>query len=183
MLDTAFRPALAPDLLSVNNLKAEGVPGSKIRFVGNIMIDTLEANRVRASQKDLSEIIKTNTLRLLREEEYMLSGKRDPASGKYAVITIHRPSNVDNREKFRNILDLLTEEFPDDLPVIWPVHPRARKNMESFGFFAEVLGNPKMILLEPVGYIEMLRLNMGARIILTDSGGLQEECTYLALPA
>jgi UDP-N-acetylglucosamine 2-epimerase (non-hydrolysing) len=104
-------------------------------------------------------------------------------SDNFAVLTIHRPSNVDDAKNFKSILSLLIKELPEDLPILWPVHPRTRKNMEGFGYFNEIADHPKFILLEPLGYLEMLRLNMSARIMLTDSGGLQEECTFLELHA
>ncbi|MFZ0283084.1 MAG: UDP-N-acetylglucosamine 2-epimerase (non-hydrolyzing) [Bacteroidales bacterium] len=175
---------LAPDMLSVSNLKAEGVPDSKIRFVGNIMIDTLEDHRVQASQLKIIEIIDRNLIKRAGGAGQSAGGQQHhfSQSDNFAVLTIHRPSNVDDAKNFKSILSLLIKELPEDLPILWPVHPRARKNMEGFGYFNEIADNPKFILLEPLGYLEMLRLNMSARIMLTDSGGLQEECTILGTP-
>ena len=180
---------LAPDLLSVQNLKAEGIPDSRIRFVGNIMIDTLEGNRLKASKIDINKIIDQNLIDRARGVRGAASGIMHPEdltlnieTDNFALLTIHRPSNVDDENKFRSLLRVMIEEFPDNFPVIWPVHPRARKNMERFGFFKEIADNHKIILLEPLGYLEMLRLNMSAKIMLTDSGGLQEECTVLGTP-
>lgn len=167
---------LVPDKLSAENLRKEGVPEEKIKFVGNIMIDTLEANREKASALQLTTIFSQNiasgcTL------PYVI-----PGNGSYAVMTLHRPSNVDKKEVFEPLINFLLGEVSDDHPLIWPIHPRARKQLEKFGLMEKVINHPGVILLEPVGYHEMLRLNMGARIMLTDSGGLQEECCVLGTP-
>jgi UDP-N-acetylglucosamine 2-epimerase (non-hydrolysing) len=95
---------------------------------------------------------------------------------------LHRPSNVDYPEIFGPIVNFLTNTVCSDMPVIWPIHPRAKKMLESFGLWDSLAGNERIILLHPIGYHEMLRLNMGASILLTDSGGLQEECTILGTP-
>jgi UDP-N-acetylglucosamine 2-epimerase (non-hydrolysing) len=103
-------------------------------------------------------------------------------SEKYAVMTLHRPSNVDHREIFGPIIDFLVGEVSTQFPLLWPIHPRAKKQLESFGLWEKVLNAPNLILLHPIGYHDMLRLNMSAKILLTDSGGLQEECTILGTP-
>ena len=100
----------------------------------------------------------------------------------FAVITLHRPSNVDNEQVFVPLIDFLLDEVGRDFRLIWPIHPRAKKQLKAFGLWEKVLENRSIILLEPIGYIEMLRLNMGAKIILTDSGGLQEECCIIGTP-
>ncbi len=105
-----------------------------------------------------------------------------PEDDNYAVVTLHRPSNVDYKEIFEPIVRFLKDIVSEDMPVIWSVHPRTMKQLELFGLWEELLKTEKMILLHPVGYQEMLRLNMGARLLLTDSGGLQEECTILGTP-
>ena len=164
---------LAPDMLSVQNLRAEGVPEKKIRFVGNIMIDTLEANRKRARSLDVNEIIR----------RYSLSHDNDhKLDSSYAVLTIHRPSNVDSAEVLEPIVSFLTGEVAEELTLLWPVHPRTEKRLAEFGLYGRVAANRNIILMEPVGYLDMLRLNMEARVMLTDSGGLQEECTVLGTP-
>jgi UDP-N-acetylglucosamine 2-epimerase (non-hydrolysing) len=176
---------LAPDALSVENLKSEGVPDSKIRFVGNIMIDTLEANRGKAEKLDVGEIIERN---------YKDAGHTTHGSGKsatldiqpdtdnFAVITLHRPSNVDSIEVLGPIVNFLKDEAAGDLLLLWPIHPRTKKMLAGFGLSEKVARHKNIILLEPLGYLDMLRLNMGARLIFTDSGGLQEECTVLGTP-
>ena len=166
---------LTPDKLSIENLKQEGVPDEKIGFVGNIMIDTLEAQREKAAALKVEDVIRENLL---------LEGSKIPEieEGEFAVMTLHRPSNVDHREIFTPMIDFLTGEVSAERPLFWPIHPRARKMLEEFGLWDKVVNTPNLVLLRPIGYHDMLRLNMGAKIFLTDSGGLQEECTVLGTP-
>ena len=164
---------LTPDTLSGENLRKEGVPEEKIKFVGNIMIDTLEANREKASQLKIDDIIKQNSL-----TPNPLSLIPNP----YSLITLHRPSNVDQKSILEPIVRFLSEEVAADMPLLWPIHPRTEKQMKAFGLMDMVIDNPNIILMHPLGYHEMLRLNMDATIMLTDSGGLQEECTVLGTP-
>lgn len=163
-----------PDQISGENLRKEGVEESRIRFVGNIMIDTLETNRNIAEQLSIKRII----------EENLLFGRSfsEPEENNYAVITLHRPSNVDFKEIFEPISDFLTNQVSKDMPLLWPIHPRAKKQLEAYGLWQQLINTKQIILLHPLGYHEMLRLNMGARMFLTDSGGLQEECTILGTP-
>jgi len=95
---------------------------------------------------------------------------------------MHRPSNVDSPDVLGPLLDFLCDEVCGDMPLIWPVHPRSQKNLKTFGLWEKALQTQNLILLRPVGYHEMLRLNMGAKVMLTDSGGLQEECCVLGTP-
>lgn len=163
-----------PDHISGDNLRKEGTEESRIRFVGNIMIDTLEANRHKAEKLTIANIIQNN---LLFERTFPV-----PEEDNYAVVTLHRPSNVDYKAIFEPIARFLKEIVSKDMPVIWPIHPRAMKQLELFGLWEELKMTERLILLYPLGYHEMLRLNMGARVLLTDSGGLQEECTILGTP-
>jgi UDP-N-acetylglucosamine 2-epimerase (non-hydrolysing) len=167
---------LTPDLLSNENLRKEGVPEEKIKFVGNIMIDTLESKRMEASKLEISEIIQSNSLHT--------SGNRQPVTGdrKYALMTLHRPSNVDDPEILTSIINFLCDDIATKMPLIWPIHPRTKGRIQEFSLWTKVMENDKIILLNPLGYLEMLRLNMDAKIMLTDSGGLQEECTVLGTP-
>lgn len=167
---------LTPDRLSSENLIKEGTPDNRIVFVGNIMIDTLESNRRKAEALNIRDIISRNL-----EAGYSLKTSV-PVDKRYALMTLHRPSNVDLREIFEPILRFLLDEVTKDLTLIWPIHPRAKKQLHAFGLYDEVAGNSNIILLDPLGYFDMLRLNMGARLMLTDSGGLQEECTVLGTP-
>lgn len=167
---------LTPDKLSSGNLLREGTPAEKIRFVGNIMIDTLEANRELASGLTLSSIIGKN---LIKGFNGALPNFKD---NHYGVITLHRPSNVDSAEIFGPLIKFLMTEVAEDIVLIWPIHPRTFKQLKAIGLWENVLSHPSLVLLEPVNYHEMLRLNMGAKIVFTDSGGLQEECCVLGTP-
>jgi UDP-N-acetylglucosamine 2-epimerase (non-hydrolysing) len=167
---------LTPDKISSENLIKEGTPSEKIQFVGNIMIDTLEFNRDIAANLDLGTIIGKNLIKGLNGTHPRLR------NGNYGVITLHRPSNVDQEEVFRPLVKFLLSEVAEDIVLIWPIHPRALKQLKAIHLWEKVLSHPSMILLEPVNYHEMLRLNMGARIVFTDSGGLQEECCVLGTP-
>jgi len=165
---------LTPDRLSSGNLLQEGVPVEKIRFVGNIMIDTLEAHRERAAMLDVTEVVRKNVL---------LSGTDVPdLSSNFALLTMHRPSNVDQVDVLEPLLAFLTEEVAPTIPLIWPIHPRTVKMLESFGLWDKAASCPGLVLMHPIGYHEMLRLNMQAVVALTDSGGLQEECCVLGTP-
>lgn len=176
---------LTPDKLSAQNLRKEGLPEKNIRFVGNIMIDTLEANRKSASELSVAKIIRDNNLldTIPAKSPAAMPGKDYRESEPlYAVITMHRPSNVDQKVILEPILNFLTTEVAADMPVIWPVHPRTEKMLKLFGLWDKAAECQNLFLLHPVGYHEMLRLNMHAAIMLTDSGGLQEECCVLGTP-
>jgi UDP-N-acetylglucosamine 2-epimerase (non-hydrolysing) len=144
------------------NLIREGVPHEKIDFVGNVMIDSYELQRIN---------IETDGTRSRMELE--------PRS--YGVVTLHRPSNVDQREK----LTLLVEQLclaALELPLIFAVHPRTRKRLEEFGLLNALASNRRLRLTEPLGYVQFMNLVSSARLAITDSGGVQEETTYLGIP-
>ena len=164
---------LTPDRLSNANLAKEGVDPNRIAFVGNIMIDTLEAQRHKAAVITLNDII---------QREALTENQLFPqlAENNFAVMTMHRPSNVDSVDTLKPLIDFLTGEAAKDMPLLWPIHPRARKQLELFGLWDKVVQN--ITLLNPLGYHDMLRLNMSAKLMLTDSGGLQEECCVLGTP-
>lgn len=167
---------LTPDTMSSENLKKEGVAENKIVFAGNIMIDTLEKNRAKSSALKIEDIIKNN--RIGEESKPKLEIKSED----FALMTLHRPSNVDSKEVLEPIVRFMLDEVCRDMPLLWTVHPRTRKMLENFGLWDEIMLHKNLIPLEPLGYHEMLKLNMHTRIILTDSGGLQEECTVLGTP-
>lgn len=146
----------------VENLKREGVSADKIHFVGNVMIDTLIKSRERANQ---SSILQTLGIRPRH----------------YAVVTLHRPSNVDDKETFFSILAAL-EKVTLDMPVIFPVHPRTRKNLENLGLSSRITASPQLKLIDPLGYLDFMKLMSDSAIVLTDSGGIQEETTILGVP-
>jgi UDP-N-acetylglucosamine 2-epimerase (non-hydrolysing) len=150
------------------NLEREGVDRSRIHFVGNVMIDSLLQHLPRA-------IAPSATLAAAG-----LSPAALDATEGYAVVTLHRPSNVDTRDALGDALEML-RDVSKRLPLAWPVHPRARANIARFGF-DESLRTARIALLPPQGYLEMLGLLAGARVVLTDSGGIQEETTALAVP-
>jgi UDP-N-acetylglucosamine 2-epimerase (non-hydrolysing) len=141
------------------NLLAEGTPAERIHFVGNIMIDTLHRHLAMA---DFERV--RSRLGIMK--------------GQYAVVTLHRPSNVDDVATFGRILSAL-KKIARDMPIVFPVHPRTRLRLAEFGLTEELSG---FILTEPLGYIDFLSLTSNARVILSDSGGLQEESTALGIP-
>jgi len=169
---------LTPDRFANDNLVREGHSEGQIKFVGNIMIDTLEANRGKAESLDLNEIISSNliTPRQPSTDNYQLGPNT------FAVLTMHRPSNVDSKEVLEPLVRLLVDEISAELPLIWSVHPRTKKNLQTFGLWDEIARSENIILINPIGYHEMLKLNMTARLMLTDSGGLQEESCVLGTP-
>jgi UDP-N-acetylglucosamine 2-epimerase (non-hydrolysing) len=150
---------LTPSPDADEHLKAEGVPPETIVLVGNIMIDTLMRHLPIA------------TLDRLRP-------RLDLKARSYAVLTLHRPSNVDRAATFKGILEAV-HEIARDLPIVFPVHPRTRERVREFGLERYFEG---VTLTEPLGYIDFLSLTSNARLVLSDSGGLQEESTALGIP-
>jgi len=146
----------------IDNLLHEGVDKEKIFFVGNVMIDTLMRNKTKA---DESQIL----------QQLQLSPRG------YAALTLHRPSNVDDPAVFGRILDAL-EVIQNDMPVIFPIHPRTRKNIAAMGLGERVEGLKNLRLIDPAGYLDFLKLMSEAKVVLTDSGGIQEETTILKVP-
>jgi UDP-N-acetylglucosamine 2-epimerase (non-hydrolysing) len=162
----------ATEQSGVENLKHEGVPAEKIFLVGNVMIDSLLRHRELAAQSPILDRL----------------GLRQNGNGclSYAVLTLHRPSNVDDPKTLQGILRAVNA-LAADLPVFFPIHPRTRKNIESFGlgrYLAPGEGSQPIGLhaLDPLGYLDFLSLNDRARLVLTDSGGIQEETTALGVP-
>ena len=164
-----------PDRLSSQNLADEGVPAAKIKFVGNIMIDTLEREREKAAKLDLGRIIAENSIAEFRNEVEL-------SDNGYVGMTMHRPSNVDDGEVLGPMIDFVIDEVASKMPVVWAIHPRARNRLVEFGLWDRVAKCKNMVLVDPLGYHAMLRLNMGAKMFMTDSGGLQEECCVLGTP-
>ncbi|MDR2839063.1 MAG: UDP-N-acetylglucosamine 2-epimerase (non-hydrolyzing) [Azonexus sp.] len=150
------------------NLAAEGIGGERVRFVGNVMIDSLLSNRQYARAP-------AATIAAAGGDAALIGG----AAG-YGVVTLHRPSNVDEPEMLAALLGVL-REISAALPLVFALHPRTRNNIERFGL-QNLIDTPRMLMLPPQGYLEMLGLMAGARIVLTDSGGLQEETTALGVP-
>jgi len=146
----------------VDNLRREGVAEEKIRLVGNVMIDTLLKNREKA---ELTRVL----------EEFGL----DPRG--YAVATLHRPANVDDPAALAGLVEVL-DAVQSDMPLVFPIHPRTRDHLCAGGLMARVGAMANLRLLDPIGYLEFLKLMANARIVLTDSGGIQEETTILKIP-
>lgn len=170
---------LTPDRIASKTLEEEGKDPSAIEFVGNIMIDTLEEQRSKAAALDLHTIIAENAL---SEEPIAEETRADLDAGNFAFVTMHRPSNVDKQEILKPIINFLCNEVAQEMTLIWPVHPRTRKNLEAFGLWDSIIQNPRIIVTYPLDYHDLLRINMGAKLALTDSGGLQEECCVLGTP-
>jgi UDP-N-acetylglucosamine 2-epimerase (non-hydrolysing) len=140
----------------VDNLRREGIADERIHFVGNVMIDTLIACREQfLSAAPLSEAV---------------------IPKQYAVLTLHRPSNVDEPATFQSLMKAVAT-IQDEIPVVFPVHPRTRKALAAVSW-----PMPQLQLTEPLGYLEFMKLVSGAKFVLTDSGGIQEETTYLGVP-
>lgn len=162
------------------NLRSEGISGERVYHVGNVMIDTLVDH--------LEEASRLNTYRSLGLER-----------GSYVLLTMHRPSNVDDRKTLENLLDVISD-ISVKLPVIFPMHPRTRARIEEFGlvrFVNEIVPSDKVLgsqestrvggtkviyTFPPLGYKELLNLNVYSRFVITDSGGLQEETTFCGIP-
>jgi UDP-N-acetylglucosamine 2-epimerase (non-hydrolysing) len=142
----------------VDNLLREGVPADRIHLVGNVMIDTLLKHRAAARSSRIVEDL----------------GLPDP----YAVLTLHRPANVDDPEAFRRIMEPVLE-LARRMPVVFPVHPRTRRAVE--GLLAASGPGADLRAIEPLGYLDFVRLMDRARLVLTDSGGIQEETTILGV--
>ena len=154
------------------NLRNEGVKEERIFFVGNVMIDTL------AYYLDKIKDMPLPFRGLTQNNSTDIDGIVEK---NYATLTMHRPSNVDDRSVLEGIFFAL-EKIQKDIPIVFPMHPRTRKNIDHFGLSGKVSGMRNLIITEPIGYFEFLRLNKTAKFILTDSGGLQEETTYLRIP-
>lgn len=147
-----------------DNLKREGISEEKIFFVGNVMIDSLLKFKNKAAANANIKLDSRN----------------------YAILTLHRPSNVDNEMVFRNILEVL-QEVSKKIPIIFPAHPRTQRQIRLFGYekyfsFMDLNSKNSINLLDPLPYLQFLNLMVNARFVLTDSGGIQEETTILGIP-
>jgi len=150
------------------NLAREGIDMSRVHFVGNVMIDSLLLHRERAPAVE-------EVMRQVDGSEHVLLG-----GAGYGVVTMHRPSNVDAPNTLREVLVIL-RDVSMQLPLVWPLHPRTRANIDRFGL-AGLLDTRRIVVLPPQGYLEMIALLSSAALALTDSGGVQEETTALSVP-
>ena len=144
-----------------DNLLREGIPKEKIFFVGNVMIDTLLKNRKKAENSKILE-------------------KLNLEKKNYATLTLHRPSNVDVRGTFENLLDAFTE-IQNKIKIVFPMHPRTEKKIEEFNLREKITEMKNFITIKPLGYLDFLNLIANSKFVLTDSGGIQEETTVLRI--
>lgn len=160
--DRLSQVLLAPSPDGVDNLRAEGFDESQIHLVGNVMVDTLLMNLDRARGRGIVDEL----------------GLRP---GGYALLTLHRPANVDDPDVFAGLLGAVAE-VAAEVPVIYPVHPRVARRFDPDHGGEVVVLPPGIRLIEPVGYLDSIALQASARLVLTDSGGIQEETTVLGVP-
>lgn len=153
---------LTPSLDANENLKKEGITDERIFFVGNAMIDSLRRYEKLAERSNILE-------------------KLNMTSNNYGLITLHRPSNVDNKENFERIITAF-EEIEKRIPLIFPIHPRSRKQIKQFSLKSRFENMKNFKFIDPVGYLDFLKLEKDAKLVLTDSGGIQEETTVFGVP-
>ncbi|MCK4293074.1 MAG: UDP-N-acetylglucosamine 2-epimerase (non-hydrolyzing) [Planctomycetes bacterium] len=146
----------------VDNLIREGIPKEKVFLVGNVMIDTLLQNKTKADKSNILNRLNLN-------------------SDGFVVLTLHRPSNVDNHVVLDEIVNAL-EVIQYDMPIIFPIHPRTRSSFTSSSLDEHIKELPNVQLIDPLGYLDFLKLMSSATLVLTDSGGIQEETTILKVP-
>jgi UDP-N-acetylglucosamine 2-epimerase (non-hydrolysing) len=146
----------------IANLNREGINGDKVHFVGNVMIDTLEFYQEKAASSRILDDLKLQ-------------------SKKYIVVTLHRPGNVDQYHALTRIVEALIE-IQKEMKIVFPVHPRTLKQLELSGLKDRLINLPNILIVEPLGYLDFLKLMSEARLVMTDSGGIQEETTILGIP-
>ncbi|MBM3405150.1 MAG: UDP-N-acetylglucosamine 2-epimerase (non-hydrolyzing) [Bacteroidetes bacterium] len=150
----------------LRHLKNEGIDEKKVHFVGNVMIDSLIHYMPKIDQSKIIEYL-NNTYKDARIEKK-----------KFVLVTFHRPSNVDSEEGLRELTDFLNR-LADLRPVVFPIHPRTRQNMDQYGLLSRL--HSQIITTDPIGYIDFLALTKNAELVITDSGGIQEETTFLGV--
>jgi UDP-N-acetylglucosamine 2-epimerase (non-hydrolysing) len=166
MTDAISDYLLIPSKDAEQNLLTEGVDGKKIHFVGNIMIDSLIQHKQKAEKSSILEKLQLSNGNKVTD---------------FVLITMHRPANVDSEVSLRIILNTF-QQLSKQVKLIFPIHPRALKNIRNFGLEEDFNSIANLVLIEPVGYYDFMKLQMTARFILTDSGGIQEETTYFGIP-
>jgi UDP-N-acetylglucosamine 2-epimerase (non-hydrolysing) len=153
---------LTPSRDADQNLIDEGIPAERIKLVGNIMIDTLYGS-------------------LEQSRASGLTGRLGLQPGAFCVMTLHRPSNVDDRQTLTGIVCAI-RDIQEEIPIVFPIHPRTRAKLDEFGLTDLAAAMPRLILTEPLGYLDFLSLYSNSRMVITDSGGIQEETTVLGIP-
>jgi UDP-N-acetylglucosamine 2-epimerase (non-hydrolysing) len=156
-----------------DNLLKENIPSEKVHMLGNLMIDSLVAQLPKARDTKLE-------FKLLNQDKTIQMGV-DFKEGKYGVLTFHRPGNVDEKESLTTLVNLWGQ-ISELIPLVFPVHPRTYKNILSFGLQAVIEKYPNLFFIEPLGYLQFIHLVSRSGFALTDSGGIQEETTYLNIP-
>ena len=156
--DLLFTPSPDAD----ENLLKEGISAERIKLVGNIMIDSLLNHSEKSEKRNIHE-------------------RFEIKRGEYALVTMHRPSNVDDEEVLTEIIGAL-DVISENIPIIFPAHPRTTKMISEFGLENRINRNPNFVMKEPLGYLDFVALMKHAKVVITDSGGLQEETTALGIP-
>lgn len=162
------------------NLKREGVARENVHFVGNVMIDTLIRHREKASNLNTLENLlsaQCDDQALKEKLGHVPGNKKSP----YGVVTLHRPSNVDSPDALGPLMDCM-RKIASRIPLIFPLHPRTKNNLTQFGLVAPAGQRENILYTKPLGYLEFLDLLLDASLVLTDSGGIQEEATFLRIP-
>ena len=184
--DYLFTPSPDGD----ENLIKEGISKEKVFLVGDIMVDSLLYNLENAKETHILELLSLQPAQQPTSNNLQSTIFNGQSVRPYALLTLHRPSNVDNKDAFLRIINALTE-ISKRIPILFPAHPRTRKQIEAFGFqhhFINLTNNKSRItnngiyLANPFGYLDFLNLMAHAKIVLTDSGGIQEETTVLNIP-
>ena len=155
----------------VKNLQAEGVDPSRIHFVGNVMIDSLVHFLPKSESLTIEKILSENKL----------PPATCPQPPAHCLMTMHRPSNVDHAEGLEKIIKIINE-LSRRVSIVFAVHPRTEKNLKKFALWNQLANIPNVILTAPLGYLEFVKLMQSAKLVVTDSGGIQEETTYLQVP-
>ena len=170
--DYLFTPSPDAD----ENLRKEGVPQEKIFCVGDVMVDSLLYNKAKAEKSDILE-----RLGLVISHQSSVTNHQSPIKP-YALLTLHRPSNVDDRQSLTRIMSALGH-IAQRIQVVFPAHPRTQKRLKEFNLLPELpITNHQFLLIDPLGYLDFLNLEMNSRFVMTDSGGMQEETTVLNIP-
>lgn len=146
----------------LGNLKSEGINSDKVHFVGNVMIDTLLAN-----------------LSIINESDIL--SKYELADNEYAIMTLHRPSNVDSEEALSEIFDILNS-VSQRIKIVYPIHPRTNRMIKKHNFLNKFRQLNNLLIVDPLGYIDFVKIMKESKFVLTDSGGIQEESTFLGIP-
>lgn len=162
LTDAISQVLLVSEPSGLENLRREGIPPERVHFVGNVMIDTLEHCRTLADKSDVLP-------------------RLGLSAGQYSVITVHRPASVDDPEVMGQLAAVF-EALQQDLPVVFPIHPRTRNRLAEAGLDKLFSSMKQLHLIDPVGYLDFLKLMSCAAVVLTDSGGIQEETTILGIP-